>query len=104
VDQSKKNPNTWKDYAGIAVCSITVLSFIAIGFIIMAAKTAGVEMAPPGDWMAAMLSLASTALGWLAGQKSSKESEAAPVSAPVERGVAPADLCDTCPYGSNPKG
>ena len=69
MDQNKKNPNNWKDYAGIAVCSITVLAFIAIGFIIMAAKTAGVDVAPPGDWMAAMLSLASTALGWLAGQK-----------------------------------
>jgi len=104
VDQNKKNPNNWKDYAGIAVCSITVLSFIAIGFIIMAAKTAGVEMAPPGDWMAAMLSLASTALGWLAGQKGSKEPEAAPTPTPVDRSPPPAELCDNCPYGPNPRG
>ena len=84
MDQNKKNPNNWKDYAGIAVCSVTVLAFIAIGFIIMAAKTAGVDINPPGDWMAAMLSLASTALGWLAGQKGSRESESIP-SPPVEK-------------------
>jgi hypothetical protein len=34
--------------------------------------------------MAAMLSLASTALGWLAGQKGSKESESIPAP-PVEK-------------------
>lgn len=96
MEQSKKNPNHWKDYAGIAVCSITVLAFIAIGFIIMAAKTAGVEMAPPGDWMAAMLSLASTALGWLAGQKGSKD----PGPAPPAPTVSPNDggTCAACPY------
>ena len=74
MDPNKKI-STWKDYAGIAVCSITVLSFIAVGFVIMSAKFLGVDMNPPGDWMAAMLSLASTALGWLAGQKSSSESQ-----------------------------
>lgn len=73
MDQSKPTSSTWKDYAGIAVCSITVLSFIAIGFVIMIAKMANMDMSPPGDWMAAMLSLASTALGWLAGQKSNRE-------------------------------
>lgn len=103
MDQNKKNPNHWKDYAGIAVCSITVLSFIAIGFIIMAAKTAGVEMSPPGDWMAAMLSLASTALGWLAGQKGNKEPEPTPAP-PAERPTPGAELCDTCPYGPSPRG
>ena len=76
MDQSNKNTGTWKDYAGIAVCSITVLSFIAIGFVIMVAKMANMDMSPPSDWMAAMLSLASTALGWLAGQKSTKEPQA----------------------------
>ena len=103
MDQNKKNPNHWKDYAGIAVCSITVLAFIAIGFIIMAAKTAGVEMSPPGDWMAAMLSLASTALGWLAGQKGNKEPEPTPPP-PMERPSPTGELCDTCPYGPGPRG
>jgi hypothetical protein len=42
----------------------------------MIGKMANMDMSPPGDWMAAMLSLASTALGWLAGQKSTKESQA----------------------------
>ena len=94
MDQNKKT-STWKDYAGIAVCSVTVLCFIAVGFIIMAAKFLGVEMNPPGDWMAAMLSLASTALGWLAGQKGSTETpQTQPkVDAPVDGGV-----CGTCPY------
>jgi hypothetical protein len=93
MDQNKKT-STWKDYAGIAVCSVTVLSFIAIGFIIMFTKFLGVDMSPPGDWMAAMLSLASTALGWLAGQKGSSETQPQPkVDAPVDGGV-----CATCPY------
>ena len=72
MEQNNKDIGTWKDYAGIAVCSITVLAFIAIGFVIMIGKMASMDMSPPGDWMAAMLSLASTALGWLAGQKGSK--------------------------------
>lgn len=95
MDQSKW-ASTWKDYAGIAVCSITVLSFVAIGFIIMGAKTAGVDVAPPGDWMAAMLSLASTALGWLAGQKGTKP----PVvqDSPRPRGYPDDSVCDTCPH------
>jgi hypothetical protein len=76
VEQNNKDTGTWKDYAGIAVCSITVLAFIAIGFVIMIGKMANMDMSPPGDWMAAMLSLASTALGWLAGQKSTKGSHA----------------------------
>ncbi len=95
MDQNKKT-STWKDYAGIAVCSVTVLSFIAIGFIIMFTKFLGVEMSPPGDWMAAMLSLASTALGWLAGQKSTSDAQQQQqpkVDAPTEAGV-----CPTCPY------
>ncbi len=98
MDQSKKTTSTWKDYAGIAVCSITVLSFIAIGFVIMIAKMANMDMSPPGDWMAAMLSLASTALGWLAGQKSTKEADA-PEPAPVARYI-PDSICDNCPHGA----
>jgi len=59
-----------RDYAGVMVCSITVVSFISIGFVIMAIKVTGSsDVAPPGEWMAAMLSLASTALGFLAGQR-----------------------------------
>jgi hypothetical protein len=61
----------FRDYAGVMVCSITVLSFISIGFLIMFVKVVGGgDASPPGEWLAAMLSLASTALGFLAGQKS----------------------------------
>jgi hypothetical protein len=60
-----------KDYAGILVCSLTVIAFISVGFVLMGAKIVfGLEVTPPGEWIAAMLSLASTALGFLAGQKS----------------------------------
>ena len=96
MDQSKKNTSTWKDYAGIAVCSITVLAFIAIGFVIMIGKMANMDMAPPGDWMAAMLSLASTALGWLAGQKSTKETETP--DPPKLTRYQDDTTCDSCPY------
>ena len=59
-----------RDYAGVMVCSVTVVSFISIGFVMMAIKVMGSsDAAPPGEWMAAMLSLASTALGFLAGQR-----------------------------------
>ena len=99
MDQSKKNTSTWKDYAGIAVCSITVLAFIAIGFVIMIGKMANMDMAPPGDWMAAMLSLASTALGWLAGQKSTKETET-PELPPAAQYQDNSHSCDSCPHAS----
>lgn len=98
MDQNKWT-STWKDYAGIAVCSITVLSFVAIGFIIMGAKTAGLDVAPPGDWMAAMLSLASTALGWLAGQKGTKQPEAIEPQR-VSRYQDDSPTCDSCPHAS----
>jgi hypothetical protein len=99
MDPSKKT-STWKDYAGIAVCSVTVLSFIAVGFIIMFTKFLGVELSPPGDWMAAMLSLASTALGWLAGQKGSVETQPQPLPRPEP---APnSDICPTCPFADKP--
>jgi len=53
-------------------------------------------MAPPGDWMAAMLSLASTALGWLAGQKGTKDPEPQPPP-PVDK-YADGGACSNCPY------
>ena len=65
-----------KDYAGILVCSLTVIAFISVGFVLMGAKIVfGLEVSPPGEWIAAMLSLASTALGFLAGQKQSSNSQ-----------------------------
>jgi len=33
----------------------------------------GINVDPPGEWLAAMLSLASTALGFLAGEKKNED-------------------------------
>lgn len=71
-----------RDYAGVLVCSITVISFIAVGFMVMFAKLVfASDASPPGEWLAAMLSLASTALGFLAGQRrSAQEPQAIPAA------------------------
>lgn len=58
------------------VSAIIVLSFIAVGFLVMfAALFLGKEIKPPGEWLAAMLSLASTALGFLAGETIQKKKD-----------------------------
>ena len=70
-DEPRIGATMLRDYAGVMVCSVTVLSFISIGFIMMFIKVAmNSDVSPPGEWLAAMLSLASTALGFLAGQRS----------------------------------
>lgn len=67
------------------VSAIIVLSFIAVGFIAMFAMLfLGKEVEPPGEWLAAMLSLASTALGFLAGENMNKKKD------------DPKDQCENC--------
>lgn len=84
-----------KDAAAVFVCAATVFAFLSIGFVIMMIKIVfGLDVTPPGEWLAAMLSLASTAIGFLAGAQQSRNTEEEPrVSrARVERG------CGKCEY------
>lgn len=60
--------------ASTVVCSIVIISFIAIGFVTLFSKIIlNISVDPPGEWLAAMLSLASTALGFLAGDKNKEK-------------------------------
>lgn len=66
----KRSPANFREYAGVLVAFIVVLAFVAIGYIQVAIVLyRGVAITIPGDWMAAMLSLASTALGFLIGKQ-----------------------------------
>lgn len=63
-----------KDAAGVAMAFIVVLSYVGIGFVQTAAAVLlGVEVKMPPDWMAAMLSLASAALGFLIGKQTAPQ-------------------------------
>ncbi len=84
------NPANFREYAGTLVATIIVVSFIAIGFVqIGVVVFHGSSVSIPGDWMAAMLSLASAALGFLIGKQST-----GPVNPQQQVGV-------TIPAGAN---
>ncbi len=77
------NPATFREYAGALVAFIVVMAFVAIGFVQLGiAVWHGSSVPVPGDWMAAMLSLASAALGFLIGKQTSTPAPSA-VSIPV---------------------
>lgn len=65
----QKQPIPFKDAAGSITAFIVVLSFIAIGFVQGLGNAAfGATITMPESWSAAMLSLASAALGYLIGK------------------------------------
>lgn len=60
----------FKEGAGVLTAFLVVLSYVGIGFVQTAAVVfLGQEVKMPPDWMAAMLSLASAALGFLIGKQ-----------------------------------
>lgn len=62
----------FKENAGVATAMIVVLSFVGIGYLKMAESILLSKVVEtPDDWSAAMLSLASAALGYLIGRRSS---------------------------------
>lgn len=70
-----KDPANFREYAGALIAFIICLAFIAIGFTTMAINVFhGATVQVPGDWMAAMLSLASAALGFLIGKQTTSPS------------------------------
>lgn len=96
-----------REYAGVLIASIVVISYIAIGFSAMFSQIVfGVEVKQPEDWRSAMLSLASAALGYLIGKQvtarhdddegySAKEYEAALYRTP------PSAPCPTCGHATD---
>lgn len=79
------DPTNFREYAGTMCAFIVVMAFVAIGFVSMALIILhGTSIPVPGDWMAAMLSLASAALGFLIGkQTTGTPSVTVPVTAPT---------------------
>lgn len=60
---------------GSLVSAIIIVAFIATGFVTMFSEMFfGTRIEPPQAWQAAMLSLASTALGFLAGNRRASDS------------------------------
>lgn len=60
----------FREYAGVLTAFVVVLSYVGIGFVqtaVVVGASQSLEM--PKDWMAAMLSLASAALGFLIGKQ-----------------------------------
>lgn len=78
-----RDPSNFREYAGALCAFIIVMAFVAIGFVVMAiVVTTGTSVTVPGDWMAAMLSLASAALGFLIGKQTTSPNTAT-VTVPV---------------------
>jgi hypothetical protein len=70
----KATPLHFREYAGVMTAFFVVMAYVGIGFVQVAAVlTHGSAVELPGDWMAAMLSLASAALGFLIGKQSNSE-------------------------------
>ena len=64
-------PAPFREYAGVLCAFVVVTAFIATGFLQMASEAVfGIKVTAPPDWSAAMLSLASAALGFLIGKQS----------------------------------
>lgn len=66
----EQNPANFREYAGALIAFIIVIAFVSIGFVQLAIVVFhGTSVPAPQDWMAAMLSLASAALGFLIGKQ-----------------------------------
>lgn len=68
-DERLKHAAPFREYAGVLVAFLVVIAFVVIGYAQMSANIfLGIDIDAPSDWMAAMLSLASAALGYLIGK------------------------------------
>lgn len=69
-DKKTKVKSQFREYAGVLAAYSVVMAFVAIGFVDMLSQAflqETITAAP--DWNAAMLSLASAALGFLIGKR-----------------------------------
>lgn len=63
------DPATFREYSATLIAVIVVIAYVIVGFLQMGiALYRGVAISIPGEWNAAMLSLSSTALGFLFGK------------------------------------
>jgi hypothetical protein len=77
-----------REKVGVHVAAFIVIAFVAIGFAYVAVYVlAGTKIEFPPDWNAAMLSLASAALGYLIGKQSTSPSS--PVTVTTDPDEAP---------------
>ncbi len=84
----KDEAANFREYAGALVAFIVVLAFVAIGFSVMAAKVIlDVDVKEPAEWGAAMLSLASAALGFLIGKQTTGTAGPS-ITVPMGEGVS----------------
>lgn len=82
----------WRDAASVITAFIVVVSFIMIGFFDLIAQAIFNKTHVEIDegWMAAMLSLASAAFGYLVGKRKSDERSS----------FSDRPLCESCPIRS----
>jgi hypothetical protein len=60
----------FREYAGVMTAFMVVLAYVTIGFVSMISGLLGLgPVSAPADWSAAMLSLASAAMGFLIGKQ-----------------------------------
>lgn len=97
-DDDMRGRNRFKENAGVATAMLVVGAFVGIGYSkIVEALVTGRGIEVPDDWMAAMLSLASAAIGYLFGRGRSSspvgytqsEYDAALATPPPDRSPAP---------------
>lgn len=94
----------FKETAAAFTAFLVVLAFVSIGFITMGVEAVlGVKIVAPGDWLAAMLSLASAGLGFLIGKQA--DPGYSPLSTPTFDPALATDpaVCSCCgqPLPSN---
>lgn len=66
---SDHDPATFREYAATMIAAIVVIAYVIVGFLQMGIVLyRGLAITIPGEWNAAMLSLSSTALGFLFGK------------------------------------
>lgn len=80
ADRDDHDPATFREYAATMIAAIVVISYVVVGFFQMASFVwLGKAIIIPGEWNAAMLSLSSTALGFLFGKApANKRADTAP--------------------------
>lgn len=96
--RKKLQRNGFKEVAGVLCAFLVVMAFVLIGFSQMATTIMlGTTISAPSDWMAAMLSLASAALGFLIGKNVQQEQESANGDLAASDPYASQTPTNTCP-------
>lgn len=101
----KDSQNHFREWAGVLCAFIVVMSYVAIGFVqVFVQITTGTPATIPGDWGAAMLSLASAALGYLIGKQTTVPPGFPDGDTTVVIPTSPDDPCADCKKRYGDKG